>query len=111
MTFVFITYVPLQVAAVWAVKHPIARLAALLPIVPMIRVILVGMQPYAYNGGSLYGIMLMFVQVPAMLYLATFILAGLTRRYLTSKPKPEVEPEDKAPMSSSTAISKGRTRD
>jgi hypothetical protein len=111
MTFVFITYVPLQAAAVWAVKHPIARLAALLPIVPMIRVILVGMQPHVYDGGSLYGIMLMFVQVPSMVYLGIFVLAGVTYRIMMSKPELETAQEDKVYTSSSTAIGDESTRE
>lgn len=47
MVFVVATYVPLQVATVRAVKHPEARIAALLPLIPMLRVTIRGMQPDA----------------------------------------------------------------
>ncbi len=53
-TYVLFPYGSLQVAAVWAVKHPVARMAALLPIFPMWRVIMIGMQPNAFGGGSLW---------------------------------------------------------
>ena len=80
MVFVVVTHVPLQVASVWAVKHPVARIAALLPLIPTLRVTIRGMQPDAYRDGSLYAIMLGFVMVPTMAYLMIFLFMGLAWR-------------------------------
>ncbi len=94
MGFLLITYVPLQAAAIWAVKHPAARFAAGLPIVPMLPVIITGIQPNSHRDGSLYGMLLMIVFVPAMLYLVLFLIAGLANRATKSTgPKPDVTPE------------------
>lgn len=80
MVFVVATYVPLQVATVRAVKHPEARIAALLPLIPMLRVTIRGMQPDAYYDGGSYAIMLGFVMAPTMLYLTIFLFTGLAWR-------------------------------
>lgn len=95
--FLLITYVPLQTAAIWAVKHPIARLAAGLPILPMLPVIITGIQPNTHRDGSLFGILLMMVFVPSMLYLAIFLFSGLASRAAkTNSPEPVVKPESDA---------------
>lgn len=80
MGFLLITYVPLQTATIWAVKHPAAKIAAGLPMVPMLPVIITGIQPNSHRDGSLYGILLLIVFVPAMLYLAVFLFVGLANR-------------------------------
>lgn len=95
--FLLVTYVPLQAAAIWAVKHPAARLAAGLPIIPMLPVIITGMQPKTHRNGSLYGILLMMVFVPAMLYLAVFLVSGLANRSAKkSEPNPDATPQNDA---------------
>jgi hypothetical protein len=95
--FMLITYVPLQAAAIWAVKHPFARIAAALPILPMLPVIISGIQPNTHRDGSLYGILLMIVYVPAMLYLGTFLIVGLAiRATQTTSPSSVVKPEGNA---------------
>lgn len=86
-----VTYVPLQGAAIWAVKHPAARIGAGLPIVPMLPVIISGAQPNTHRDGSLYGMLLLFVCVPAMLYLAVFLVAGLASRAATTSSPQSVE--------------------
>ena len=91
-----ITYVPLQAAAIWAVKHPAARIAAGLSIIPMLPVIFTGVQPNTHRDGSLYGILLMIVYVPTMLYLAVFLCVGLANRASkTTSPKLVEIPESK----------------
>jgi hypothetical protein len=80
MGFLLVTYIPLQSAAIWAVKHPIARLAAGLPMLPMLPVIVSGMQPNTHRDGSLYGILLMMVFAPSMIYLTIFLFSGLAIR-------------------------------
>lgn len=110
-TYVLFPYGALQVAAVWAVKHPVARMAALLPIFPMCRVIMIGMQPNAFGGGSLYGIIIMFVQWPCMVYLGIFVLVGVMCRLMMSKPELETTQDDKVYTSSSTTIGEESTRE
>ena len=78
--FLLITYVPLQAAAIWAVRHPLGRLAAGLPMLAMLPVIISGMQPNTHRDGSLYGILLMIVYVPVMISLAIALFAGLASR-------------------------------
>ncbi len=91
--FLLLTYVPLQIAAIWAVQHPAARIAAGLPIVPMFPVMITGLQPQTHRDGSLYGLLLMMVYVPAMLYLAAFLLSGLASRGAKANgPKPAAAP-------------------
>jgi hypothetical protein len=95
--FLLVTYVPLQAAAIWAVKHPAARIAAGLPILPMLPVIITGLQPNTHRDGSLYGILLMIVFAPSMLYLAVFLFAGLaSRASKTAGSTPVVTPESNA---------------
>lgn len=110
---VLFPYGSMQVAAVWAVKHPVARMAALLPIIPMWRVIMIGMQPAAWGGGSLYGIIIMFVQWPCMVYLGIFVLVGLAFRIAKYEPEPEtkLDAEDKSHTSRSTASGDDSTRE
>ncbi len=109
-TYVLFPYGSLQVAAVWAVKHPVARMAALLPIFPMCAVIMGGMQS---DRGNLYGIIIMFALWPCMVYLGIFVLVGLACRIAKYKPEPEAKPdaEDKSHTSSSTASGDERTRE
>ena len=95
--FLLITYVPLQAAAIWAVKQPAARIAAGLPIIPMLPVIFTGVQPNTHRDGSLYGILLMIVYAPTMLYLAIFLCVGLANRASnTTSPKLVEMPESNA---------------
>ena len=95
--FLLITYVPLQAAAIWAVKHPAWRIAAGLPILPMLPVIILGIQPNTHRDGSLYGMLLMIVYAPAMLYLAAFLFVALANRASkTSSSKPVVKPGSNA---------------
>jgi hypothetical protein len=110
-TSVLFPYGSLQVAAVWAVKHPVARMAALLPIFPMWRVIMIGMQPNAFEGGSLYGIIIVFVQWPCMVYLGIFVLVGVMCRLVVSKPELGTMQDDKVYTSSSTTIGEESTRE
>ena len=72
-----ITYVPLQVAAILIMKHWGWRIAAALPLIPMVPVIYAGFDPDAYGHGSLYGVGLYLVYIHAMVYLAIFCLVGL----------------------------------
>ena len=74
MGFPLITYVPLQLVAIVMMKHWVSRIAAALPLVPMVPVIYAGFDPDSYGHGSLYGVGLYFVYVPSMVYLAIFCL-------------------------------------
>lgn len=109
-TYVLFPYGALQVAAVWAVKHPVARMAAPLPIFPMCAVIMGGMQP---DRGNLYGIIIIFVQRPCMVYLGIFVLVGLACRIAKYNPDPETKPdtEDKSHTSRSTSSGDESTRE
>lgn len=78
--FLLITYVPLQAAAIWAMKRPMWRIAAGLPVLPMLPVIILGMQPNTHRDGSLYGLLLMMVYGPVMVYLAIVLVVGLASR-------------------------------
>lgn len=83
--FLLFTYVPLQAAAIWSMRHTIARIAAGLPILPMLPVIISGVQPNTHRDGSLYGILLMGAYGPAMVYLAIFLVVGLAFRAARAK--------------------------
>ena len=109
-SYVVFPYVSLQVAAIWAVKHPAARMASLLPIFPMCAVIMGGMQP---NRGNLYGLIIIFVQWPCMVYLGIFVLVGLACRSAKYEREPETKPdtEDKLHTSRSTASGDESTRE
>ena len=61
-------------------KHWGWRVAAALPLVAMSPVLYAGFDPDSYGHGSLYGVGLYFVYVPAMVYLAIFCLVGLVNR-------------------------------
>jgi len=74
MSFPLITYVPLQVAAILMMQHWSLRIAAAFPLIPMLPVIYTGFDPDSYGNGSLYGVGLYFVYIPAMVYLAIFCL-------------------------------------
>lgn len=94
-----ITYVPLQSAAIWAVRHPLGRIVAGLPMLVMLPVIFLGMQPNTHRDGSLYGILLMIVYVPVMITLAIFLVGGLaSRAATTTSPSPGVESAGKGPV-------------
>lgn len=108
-SYVVFPYVSLQVAAVWAVKHPVARMASLLPIFPMWRVIMIGMEPD--RGGNLHGIIIMIVLWPCMVYLGIFVLVGVMCRLMISKPELEATQDEKVYTSSSTTIGEESTRE
>lgn len=82
MAFPLVTYVPLQAAAILMMKHWGLRIAAALPLIPMVPVIYVGFDPNSYGNGSLYGVGLYLVYTPAMAYLAIFCLVGLVNRFV-----------------------------
>jgi len=103
---VLATYIPLQAAAIWAVRHPITRLAAALRILKMLPVIIGGTKPSSYQDGSLYGIALMMIYAAAMSYLAIFLFSGLGFRFMSGRaktssvngiPEPRVKKENNAP--------------
>ena len=110
-SYVVFPYVSLQVAAVWAVKHPAARIASLLPTFPMWRVITIGMGPE--GGGNMSYIIITIVQWPCMVYLGIFVLVGLACRSAKYEPEPETKPdtEDKLHTSRSTASGDESTRE
>jgi hypothetical protein len=80
MGFLLITWLPLQIAAIWIVKHPLARIGAALAIIPIIPILVTGFQTKTYRDGSLFGILFMGIYVPVMIYLALFFFAGLAAR-------------------------------
>ncbi|MDA1051416.1 MAG: hypothetical protein O3C40_13170 [Planctomycetota bacterium] len=80
MGFMLMTYVPLQVAAILMMKRLPWRIAAALPLIPMLPVIYAGMDRDAYRDGSLYGLVFYFPYAPVMVYLAILIFAGLASR-------------------------------
>lgn len=80
MGFLLITYLPLQIGAILIVRHWLARLAAGLPIVLMLPVIMTGFQTKTYEDGSLFGIGLIVISAPVMFYLAVVVCAGLAFR-------------------------------
>ncbi|MBC8872530.1 MAG: hypothetical protein H8E44_24110 [Planctomycetes bacterium] len=77
MGFMLITYVPLQVAAVVMMKRLLWRIAAALPLIPMLPVIYVGFNLDTYRDGSLYGLAFYFPYAPAMVYLAAILGVGI----------------------------------
>jgi hypothetical protein len=84
---VLVTYIPLQLAAIWAVRHPITRLAAALPMLKMLPVIIGGTKAYSYQDGSLYGIVLTMIFTVSMCDLAIFLFSGLAFRLMSRRAK------------------------
>ena len=80
MGLLLIAYLPLQIGAILIVRHWLARLAAGLPIVLMLPVMITGFQTKTYEDGSLFGIGLIVISAPVMFYLAVFVCAGLAFR-------------------------------
>lgn len=85
MGLLLITYLPLQFGAIASVRHWLARLAAGLPILLMLPFMITGFQTKTYEDGSLFGIGLIVVSVPVMIYLALFVIAGLASRAANKK--------------------------
>lgn len=90
MRFMLVTYAPLQVAAIVMMKRLPWRIAAALPLIPMLPVIYAGMDRDVYRDGSLYGLVFYFPYAPVMIYLALFFFAGLATR-AAKKTAPESE--------------------
>ena len=70
-----ITYVPLQCVVLWKCRGA-ARVAAALPLLFMVPMIIAGLQPSAYHSGSLYGMFFICPYLPAMIYLVAVSSAG-----------------------------------
>lgn len=85
MGFLLIVYLPLQIGAILLVRHWLARLAAGLPIVLMLPVMITGFQTKTYADGSLFGLGLIVISVPVMVYLAAFFFGGLAVRSANAK--------------------------
>ncbi len=81
MTFVLVTYLPLQLIAVLVVRGMVWRCAATLPLIVMLPVIYGGFNPAAYRNGSLYGIVYYVTYAPAMVCLAIVCLVGIGKRF------------------------------
>lgn len=95
MGFMLITYVPLQVAAIVMMKRLLWRIAAALPLIPMLPVIYAGLTPDAYRDGSLYGLVFYFPYAPAMVYLAILCLVrGVIHLAHENRQSLETSPED-----------------
>jgi hypothetical protein len=73
--FLGITYVPLQCVVLWKCRGA-ARVAAALPLLFMVPMIIAGLQPSAYHSGSLYGMFFICPYLPAMIYLVAVSSAG-----------------------------------
>ena len=73
--FLGITYVPLQCVVLWKCRGA-ARLAAAFPLLFMVPMIIAGLQPAAYQSGSLYGMFFICPYLPAMIYLVAVASAG-----------------------------------
>ena len=73
--FLGITYVPLQCVVLWKCRGA-ARVAAALPLLFMVPMIIAGLQPSAYHSGSLYGMFFICPYLPAMIYLVAVSSVG-----------------------------------
>lgn len=73
--FLGITYVPLQCVVLWKCRGA-ARVAAALPLLFMVPMIVAGLQPSAYRSGSLYGMFFFCPYLPAMIYLVAVASVG-----------------------------------
>lgn len=93
MGWLLITYLPLQIGAIASVRHWLARLAAGLPIILMLPFVIKGFQPKTYRNDVFFEIGLIVVSVPAMIYLALFVVTGLAGRAANKKTL-ESEPTD-----------------
>ena len=73
--FLGITYVPLQCVVLWKCRGA-ARVAAALPLLFMVPMIIAGLQPSSYHSGSLYGMFFFCPYLPAMIYLIAVSSVG-----------------------------------
>lgn len=71
--FLLITYVPLQIAAIWR-QQGLSRLAAAAPLLVMVPMITGACYASVYSDGSLFGMYFVCPYLPAMLYLAAAVL-------------------------------------
>lgn len=75
VAFLGITYIPLQCVAIWKCRG-IARVAAALPLLVMVPMIIGACRPTAYENGSLFGMFFVCPYLPVMIYLIAVSLAG-----------------------------------
>jgi hypothetical protein len=69
VAFLCVTYIPLQIAAIWR-QRGFGRVGAVLPLLVMVPMIYGACQPAAYRDGSLFGMYFFCPYLPVMLYLA-----------------------------------------
>ena len=67
------TYLPLQFIALWRCRGA-ARVAAALPLLVMLPLIVVGLQPSNYRDGSLYKLGFFCPYLPVMIYLVAVLV-------------------------------------
>lgn len=68
VTFLLVTYVPLQAFALWRQRRGY-RFATAAPLLVMVPMIVGACTPGAYRDGSLFGMNYIFFYLPSMLYL------------------------------------------
>ena len=73
--FLGVTYIPLQIVAIWKCRG-VARVAAALPLFVMVPLLVGAVQPVNYDTGSLFGMFCVCPYLPAMIYLSAVSLAG-----------------------------------
>ena len=73
--FLSATYLPLQCVVLWRSRGA-TRVAAALPLLVMVPMIVAGLRPDAYRSGSLYGMLFFCPYLPAMIYLVAVSCVG-----------------------------------
>ena len=76
--FLSATYLPLQCVVLWRSRGA-TRVAAALPLLFMVPMIVAGLRPDAYRSGSLYGMFFFCPYLPAMIYLVAVSCVGPRR--------------------------------
>lgn len=69
-----LTYLPLQIAAIWR-QRGVSRIAAGLPMLFMVPLLVGACRPDAYRDGSLFGMYFYCPYLPVMFYLAVAVLS------------------------------------
>ncbi len=76
--FLGITYLPVQCVALWQSRGT-KRVAAAVPLLFMVPIIIAGLKPSAYRSGSLYGMFFICPYLPTMIYLLAVSSVGPRR--------------------------------